>query len=138
VKNKRATIQLFSYLTLGSIGAAIDSIIFLALSNSMFDPISANIISTLIGILTSYILNARFTFRQSWSLRNSISFITVGLIGLLLSTLLIWFLISILHMSTFYGKMITLPVVAILQYTLNKKYTFATLQPAKTKSRIHL
>lgn len=122
---KHNLIQLAKYLMLGGVGASVDSIAFLFLNLLGISPLKANTVSTLLGIGISYGLNSKYTFNQSQYSRSAATkFFTVGLVGLVFSNLLLWLLLEKIETEPLLAKFITLPAVAIFQFTLNKIWTF--------------
>jgi putative flippase GtrA len=118
-------IQLTKYLILGGVGASADSTAFFILNHFGVSPLRANTISTLLGIGISYGLNSKYTFNQvQYSRSTATKFFTVGLVGLVFSNLLLLFLLETVDMKPLLAKFITLPVVALIQFTLNKIWTF--------------
>lgn len=85
----------------------------------------ANAAGYAVGTLVSFALNRHFTF-QSYDrtlLRLTLFFAT-ALIGYLVSTLLLWIMVSRLDMNVFLAKLATLAVVLVLQFSLNRAVTF--------------
>lgn len=118
-------IQLTKYLMLGGVGASADSVAFLFLNHLGISPLKANTLSTLLGIGISYGLNSKYTFHQTQYSRSAATkFFTVGLVGLVFSNSLLWLLLETIQMEPLLAKFITLPSVAIIQFTLNKIWTF--------------
>lgn len=117
--------QLAKYLSLGGLGAGVDSMVFVILNQVGVRPVIANTISTLFGIAVSYGLNSKYTFNQNqYSRRSATKFLIVGLVGLVFSNITLWLLIEILDMKPILAKVVTLPLVALIQFTLNKMWTF--------------
>ena len=85
----------------------------------------ANIISIHIGILTSFILNRSFNFKvkDKTSLRF-LSFYIVGLVGLGISELMLYLMVSKGGWNEIFCKLISIVAVALIQFTLNKYITF--------------
>lgn len=89
----------------------------------------ANIVGYAMGTLLSFALNRAFTFKvydRAW-LRLAI-FFSVALTGYLASTALLWWLVDILSLHAILAKFLTLFVVLILQFSLNRVFTFKTIQ----------
>jgi putative flippase GtrA len=117
--------RLTKYLMLGGVGASIDSIVFLSLNYVGILPLIANTVSTILGIGVSYGLNSKYTFNQAqYSRIAAIKFFAVGLVGLIFSNIILWLLIAMIDIQPFIAKIMTLPAVALVQFTLNKVWTF--------------
>jgi putative flippase GtrA len=117
--------RLTRYLILGGVGASVDATVFLLLNHLGVPPLIANTISTILGIGISYGLNSKYTFNQAqYSRFAATKFFTVGLVGLTLSSIILWVLIEMIDTKPFTAKVITLPAVALIQFTLNRLWTF--------------
>jgi len=84
-----------------------------------------NFFSITIGITTSFILNYNFNFKvKGRVLTRFIKFYGVGLVGLFISTVFLIIGFDILHINILIVKIISIFVVVIVQFTLNKIYSF--------------
>lgn len=85
----------------------------------------ANVISILVGIAMSFFLNARFNFKISDNMaRRFMTFLAVGLAGLILSDQLIKVFSLYFNIGPILAKIYTLVFVFIFQFTLNKYISF--------------
>lgn len=113
------------YAVIGAFSATLDFILFLILKG-IFPVLLANTISVTIGILTSYALNSRITFRSSGASKYAIfRFFAVGIFGLIVSNISLLLLTALLEFPEGPSKLVTLPVVALMQFMLNKFWTFS-------------
>lgn len=85
----------------------------------------ANFISVSCGIVNNFFLNLFFNFktRNKFVLRF-ISFYIVWLLGIVVSALLLHFLIETWWFDKNVSKFLTIIVIVILQYGLNKRISF--------------
>ena len=117
--------RLANYLLLGGLGASIDTIVFVMLDQARAHLLIANTISTFLGIGVSYALNSKYTFNQKkYSTLTAYKFFAVGLVGLILSNIILWVSIEILDLNSISAKIITLPPIALIQFALNTIWTF--------------
>jgi len=114
------------YCMIGGSGAILDFIIYTAfVSWTHLVPPVANLISVTCGITNNYILNARFNFKTGrLCLKQYFKFYSVGLVGLGLSTGMIWAFTSVLDFNPIISKAITVFFITIVQYILNRYFTF--------------
>lgn len=85
----------------------------------------ANIISIHVGIFTSFVLNRSINFKVKDKVKTRfLSFYTVGLVGLGISTLMLWMMVDMAHWNEIVCKLVTIVVVALVQFLLNKYITF--------------
>lgn len=117
---------LLKYAIIGGLSASIDFIIFSILSNKLhIDYIIANIISVHCGIICSFILNRQYNFKiKDKTLKRFIAFYFIGILGLGVSTSLLYLLVDISDWNKIVAKLLTIVVVALLQFILNKTITF--------------
>jgi putative flippase GtrA len=111
------------YAIIGVSGVALDTLLFVALTDVGVVPVAATVFSTLAGILNNYFLNARFNFRAAPNLVHLRRFVTVGLIGLGVSAATLELLIAV-GMTQLPAKLVSLPCVLASQFLANKYWTF--------------
>jgi len=120
-KNK----QFILYGIIGISGATLDFTIFNFLLKFDFYYLIANSISILFGITNNFILNAKFNFKKTDNyIKRYINFLFVGLFGLFVSNLFLYIFIGYLEWSAIYSKLLTIIIIFIIQYNLNKSLTF--------------
>lgn len=118
--------QFIVYSVIGFSGVFIDYIIYLILVYG-FDVNYqlANWISTSCGITNNFFLNAYLNFKTTNRLLlRFLKFYGVGLLGLAVTAALLYILVALFGVSAFIAKGLTIFVVVILQYSLNKKFSF--------------
>lgn len=119
--------QFFLYSLIGAFSAGTDFAVYAILQRDIHY-LFANSISVLVGITLSFLLNAGLNFKVTNQLRRRfIIFFAVGMIGLLVSTLLLALFIDRVHLHAIFAKTLTLGIVLILQYSLNKRFSFRSL-----------
>lgn len=101
----------------------LDAISYSILIVLLLHPILATVIGTILGISNNYILNSRFNFFESLSFSKGLRFLTVGVIGLIVSVGLLHFTLKA-GMNPIQGKLITIPFVVSGQFIANKYWTF--------------
>jgi putative flippase GtrA len=85
----------------------------------------ANVISIHVGIFTSFILNRQLNFKvKNKTALRFLSFYTIGLIGLGISELMLYLMVTVGEMNELICKLISIVVVALIQFLLNKYITF--------------
>lgn len=122
--------QFLLYCLCGGAGVSADyGVYYFSVTHGLWYQ-GANALGYLTGMLVSFSLNRVVTFGMRDSvLQRFVSFAVVAGVGFLTSALMLWFLIDSAGVDSRIAKLMTLPVVLILQYTLNRKFTFA---PEKT------
>jgi len=118
--------QLLLYALIGGTCAMIDFGIFTLCNHFLaLDPLVANIIGCVIGMLCSFFLNYYINFKaNSHFLRRLLSFLTVGSIGLLFSELIMHIGANMIEANEYLVKFLSVFLVAALQFLLNKFITF--------------
>lgn len=87
----------------------------------------ANVISIHIGIFMSFTLNRSLNFKvKDKAAIRFLSFYTVGLIGLGISELMLYVLVTMCGWNEVVCKSVSIVVVALVQFCLNKYVTFKT------------
>jgi len=118
--------NLILYGLIGGFCAALDFAVYTVLCECDIMPyLWANVISIHVGIFTSFVLNRSFNFKvKDKATVRFLSFYTVGLIGLGISELMLYLMVTIGEMNELVCKLISIVVVALIQFLLNKYITF--------------
>lgn len=118
--------NLILYGVIGGFCAALDFVVYTALCYFDIMPyLWANIISIHVGIFTSFALNRSINFKvKDKTTKRFLSFYVVGLTGLGISELILYIMVTIRSMNEVACKLISIVVVAIIQFILNKYITF--------------
>jgi putative flippase GtrA len=118
------------YGIIGGISASVDFAIYTLLCKYGVNYQIANLISVHCGIFCSFLLNRSYNFKiKDKVLLRFLSFYIIGLSGWLLSAALLHVMISIKNLDEIYAKLISIVVVAISQFLLNKFVTFKKSKP---------
>ena len=125
IANSKLLKQLMSYGIIGCISSGTDAILFAYLVYSLQAPeLAVNIFTVCVGITISFFLNRRFTFKmKDHTARRYTRFFAVGMCGLLLSEMIIW-AGNTANVETLITKLISIVIVAIFQFVLNKTISF--------------
>jgi len=118
--------NLILYGIIGGFSAGIDFLTFYALTTfgDVFYLV-ANIISVSVGISISFILNKKYNFKVNDKvLKRFLIFISVGLGGMLLSSVLLYSFIEILDFEKIISKFLSIVFVVFIQFFANKLITF--------------
>lgn len=114
------------YVIIGGISASLDFIFYSLFIHVLgIDYLISNVISVNIGILNSFIINRKYNFKVlNKRIQRLTIFYAVGISGLLLSSYLLWFFVENMQMDKTIVKLITIPIIVVFQFTMNKLFTF--------------
>ncbi len=121
--------NLLLYGAIGFLSVSVDAILFKILVYSFgIEALFANCFTVSVGITISFFLNRAFNFKViDRTARRYATFFLVGMCGLLLSELM--FLIGRpLGVDDFSIKIVSIFVVALIQFVLNRNITFRRMQ----------
>lgn len=118
--------NLILYGIIGGFCAALDFGVYSVLCYWDFMPyMVANIISIHIGILTSFALNRSINFKVTDKVTTRfLSFYMVGLVGLGISEGMLYLMVTKGGWNEIVCKLVSIVVVALIQFLLNKYITF--------------
>ena len=117
--------ELFFYGIIGGISAFLDFCIYTLLCKINVPYLIANVVGVHCGIICSFLLNRQYNFKVKDQIKKRfLFFYSIGLTGLLISSLMLYILIDFYHFNEIYSKIITIFLVAVLQFCLNKFITF--------------
>ena len=116
--------QFILYCIIGASCTCLDFGTYSALvKTKTLDYQAANCIGYTCGTLCSFFLNAHFNFRMTDRLAKRLaSFLTVGLIGYLVSAGMLDVMVGHYDFNKYFSKAATLVVVVLIQYNLNKLF----------------
>ncbi|MEI6604112.1 MAG: GtrA family protein [Verrucomicrobiota bacterium] len=117
------------YSIIGASGALLDYAMFLLLLK--YVPVHymiLNAISTTLGITNNFFWNAHLNFgvRDNMLLRFC-RFYAVGIVGLAVASLLLYVAIGIAKLPPAAAKLLTIFIIVLLQYNLNKRVSFSKI-----------
>ena len=115
------------YALVGVVGLVVDMGLFYFFHEVLnINYILSNIMSSSLAVVNNFILNSIFTFKvKDKLLYRFISFFSIALAGMALSSGMLIVLIDGLHLNSMVSKAISVFVVALIQYYVNKKLTFS-------------
>jgi putative flippase GtrA len=118
--------NLILYGLIGCFTSGLDFLVFTLLVQCIsLHYIIANCISVLVGISTSFYLNRKYNFKVTdKTIRRFLTFLAVGLCGLMLSNLILWVGITQLHYNEILTKLASIVLVVFFQFLFNKFITF--------------
>ena len=114
------------YCLIGATGASFDFLVYSGLIKTFATPIQiANAAGYLSGTILSFILNARFNFKtRDFVALRFVSFCGVGFLGWAASAVLLYLLVNRFGLDKYLSKLITIVVVVLVQYNLNRLLSF--------------
>lgn len=124
--------QFLLYCLCGGLGVTIDyGIYHLVLTQGIGYQV-ANVLGYLGGTLVSFSLNRIITFRvKDQVFRRLVIFLGVAAVGYLSSACVLWLLVVVMQIDARIAKLLTLPLVVIIQFSLNRRLTFNEIKSQK-------
>lgn len=117
--------ELILYGIIGGSCAFLDFVIFSAFVHIGINYLISNSIGVICGIVTSFFLNRKYNFKVTDKTeRRFLLFFLVGLFGLMLSSLILYICVKQLDWNDFYAKILTIGIVSLIQFIINKTVTF--------------
>jgi putative flippase GtrA len=124
--------QFVIYCLIGVSGLLLDFVLFYVMIKYLdWHYQFANIISATIGITNNYWLNRNYNFKvrdRPWA--RFIRFFLVAFLGLFVMSGLLYILVEVYIIDEFFAKGLAVIMVALMQYYLNKRYSFASFRLA--------
>lgn len=119
-------IKFVRYCIIGFSGVLVDNVVFYILVEHLHMYYQyANAIGVSCGIINNFILNSFFNFKKKDKfLLRFVQFYAVGLIGMAINAGLLYCFIELMQVNTYLAKFANTFFVAVVQYFLNKAYSF--------------
>ncbi len=121
--------QFILYCFCGGLGVSTDYLVFfLSVSAGLWYQ-GANLLGYLAGTLLSFALNRVLTFGMRDRVAQRLAmFLGVATVGFGASAIMLWLLVQQVGVDARIAKLLTLPMVVVLQFTLNRRLTFNAAQ----------
>lgn len=126
--------NLILYGIIGCCSSGLDFLIYtLLVSVFGWYYIVSNSLSVIAGITTSFTLNRNYNFKVRDKTKQRFSiFLTVGLCGMMVSNLILWCCIDKMEMNKIVSKLLSIGIVVLFQFLINKYITFKPTQNNNT------
>lgn len=119
--------QFILYCVCGGIGVSTDYLVYFAGIQVGLWYQSANVLGYLSGTIISFYLNRMITFKTRDKIAQRFAiFLAVAAIGFTCSAVMLWVLVAYGNIDEKIAKLLTLPVVVVIQFLLNRRITFAS------------
>lgn len=107
----------FSYLISGLLAGN--------MSIKMIDILISNVISQTLAVVNNFVLNSYFTFKVTdKKLKRFFTFVSIAIGGMCISSMLLTLFIGIWGLNEMLAKAISIVIVAMIQFVINKFVTF--------------
>lgn len=118
--------KFIKYGLVGLVGLVVDMSVFYLMNKKLgVNYVVSNITSSSLAVVNNFILNSYFTFNVTDNkLKRFISFYFIALVGMAISTGFLALFIDVLKLDSIISKLISIFIVALIQYFFNKKLTF--------------
>jgi putative flippase GtrA len=128
--------QFLLYCLCGGIGVTTDYVIYYsALTLGLWYQV-ANVLGYASGTLVSFFLNRKITFGVHDKVAHRLAiFLGVAAIGFSASALMLWLMVDVMVVDAKIAKLLTLPVVVAIQFSMNRHFTFSEKLRQQTNSR---
>jgi putative flippase GtrA len=124
--------QFILYCVIGGTGVTLDFLVYSALlGRAGWRYQYANVMGYSSGTVLSFILNARFNFKTTDRVAlRFLCFCTVALLGFTASAGTLYLLVDRVGLNKYLSKLATIVVVVLVQYNLNRLFSFRKTRPA--------
>lgn len=117
--------QFVLYCLCGGVGVTTDYFIYLSALTFGLWYQAANVLGYVSGTIVSFFLNRKITFNVKDKVGQRLMiFLGVAAVGFSASALMLWIMVDVMAVDARISKLITLPVVLIIQFSLNRRITF--------------
>ncbi len=107
------------FLTFGLIGGfntVLAQVLYMVFVKTGIHVSAASILGDVLSMVSSYILNMKFTYRQKMSLKSAAAFPLSYLPGTAIAAAAVWIVTDVLNGPEIYAKLLSLPVTIPLNY----------------------
>lgn len=119
--------QFILYCFCGGIGVSTDYLVYYLSVHAGLWYQYANVLGYLCGTGISFCLNRIITFKSRDKIaQRFVIFLGVAAVGFTCSAVMLWVLVAQANLDEKIAKLLTLPVVVVIQFLLNRRITFAS------------
>jgi len=127
--------QFLLYCVCGGIGVTTDYLIYYSALTLGLWYQAANALGYASGTLASFFLNRKITFGVHDKVARRLAiFFGVAAIGFSASALMLWLMVDVMAVDAKLAKLLTLPVVVVIQFSMNRHFTFSEKSRQQTNS----
>ena len=127
--------QFLLYCVCGGIGVTTDYLIYYSALTLGLWYQAANALGYASGTLASFFLNRKITFGVHDKVARRLAiFFGVAAIGFSASALMLWLMVDVMAVDAKLAKLLTLPVVVVIQFSMNRHFTFSEKLRQQTSS----
>jgi len=128
--------QFLLYCLCGGIGVTTDYVIYYSALTFGLWYQAANVLGYASGTLVSFFLNRKITFGVHDKIARRLAiFLGVAAIGFSASALMLWLMVDVMTVDAKIAKLLTLPVVVAIQFSMNRQFTFSEKLRQQTNSQ---
>ena len=113
-------------MTIGVVGLVWEMLLFTLLFSTAHIPYAiANVFAMWFAITHNFLLNAYLNFKKTdriW--QRYATFLSIGTVGIVISDSILIVAHEVFNVPVLYVKLATIPVIAVVQYMVNKKLSF--------------
>lgn len=126
-------IELIKYGMYGCITTAINLILLYAFIKELgMHYLLSNSVAYSIAVVISYILNKKYVFKTDGGTINNtkiefIKFVSVRIVSLFADNALLYFIVDVLKINLFVGKILSSVIIILSTFVLNKVFVFKKL-----------
>ncbi len=127
--------QFLLYCLCGGIGVTTDYLIYYSALTFGLWYQAANVLGYLSGTLVSFFLNRKITFGVHDKPASRLAiFLGVAAVGFTASALMLWLMVDVMFFDAKIAKLLTLPIVVVIQFSMNRRFTFRERLRDQSKS----
>ena len=118
--------EIILYIIIGSLSAGTDLFLYSILTKySNINYLIINFFTVLVGIILSFTLNRKYNFKIiDFVFKRFIIFFSIGFVGMIVSSIFLYFFIELFYLDMFLSKFLSIILVVVIQFLLNKFITF--------------
>ena len=121
--------QVSAYVVVSALALAVDLALFQSLVQAGLRPKLAGVGGYLAGLALHYVLSKRFVFDVSGSTKSKmqrrLEFFASGLVGLMLTWMIIWVATEALQMPSLIAKLLAVGVSFVVVFVIRRQIVFA-------------
>lgn len=116
--------QLISYLFVGVFNTAVTAVVIHIMLTLNYNYILCNLVGYICGVIVSFFLNSKITFKVSASVQTAVKFVCALVIAYLINIIIVSITIKIIPDYPYLSQLSGMPFYIVCGFLLNKYWVF--------------
>lgn len=134
IKEKFMNRQFMTFAIIGVMNTLLAQGLYIVFVMIGFTPTVASVVSDILPMIFSYVMNMKFTYRKPMSWKSAMAFPISYIPGIIINAIAVFVVVNVLHAPKIYAKAIAIPIAVPTNFlcmnVIVKKFSKNTTEEA--------